>query len=639
MKRRKWMPPVAACLLLAWGAHPYFPGQIDDAYIVFAYAHRIVEYGEAAWNTGSRVEGYSSPVHLALMVLGVAAGVDASVFAKVVSFVAAIVTLLWLARPFFGESRAWLVFLTAAWQPFQHWSVAAMETSLATLIAVIGWPLLFAGVGAWSMGCIVLMAFSLARPEGVAWLLLGLAMRFRYSFSWGKPERTVLAALAILGVYHLIRVAYFGAVFPTPWLVKIVAIDGWNRGLRELASELLSAAPLLAIPVLFRTSIQPAVWIPVLLQGALLVRADGDWMGHARLLLPAAVASAAAAMATPSLRRPPWWTSALVLPFAAAALLWEPARTQTGSSGWRDVPSLRLWESVRASSTPPLFGEVAFLVGRIPSGAGVQMSDVGLPGNLHDIRVWDGAGLTDRPVAEVIAGGTPGMTETLRERYSVPETIWCLRYGVAPDGGDPADAWLEEMFPEVATTPDASGLFWRCREGGHPSRTTVLERWRLLLKRFPLQDEIRLRYARELLTEGQVDTALAVSREAVMVGERTDGWLAFAAADAQHVAGRGWPRYTNGTLQSASFPSTFWSDHLLHVDVDDPGRDGAIVLVTWAPPCGETRRFVVREESTLPVPECDSPGARSLVVEFANDDWRPPLDRNLFVTLEASREP
>ena len=94
-----------AFVVLAWGALPYLPGQIDDACIVLVYAHRVVEHGEVAWNTGVRVEGYFSPLHLLCMVLCCLAGLDLSVFARVLSFVAAITTIALLLRPRFGGGR------------------------------------------------------------------------------------------------------------------------------------------------------------------------------------------------------------------------------------------------------------------------------------------------------------------------------------------------------------------------------------------------------------------------------------------------------------------------------------------------------------------------------------------------------
>lgn len=627
-----------ACAVLAWGALPYLPGQIDDAYIVFAYAHRVVEHGEVAWNTGVRVEGYSSPLHLLCMVLGCLAGLDLSVFSRVLSFAAALATIALLLRPRFGVGRGWLAIFVAAWQPFAHWSVAGLETALAALLGLAGWSALFAGRRAWAAGCALLALFSLTRPEGAAWLGAGVLLRARYPRAFGRPEVTVVAILASLTVYHLARVTYFGALFPTPWLVKIVAIERFAAGGAEAGWELLSAAPVLALVLLLRRGIPAWVWFPVVLQAALLVRAGGDWMGNARFVLPGIVAAAGAAFAAGKARSVHRLAPAVLVPLAALAFAWEPAQMQGKGPTWRDTWFLRRpTVALRAPWSVPLLDEVVFLVQRVPVGAGVEMSDVGLPGNLEDIRIWDGAGLTDRVVAEIIAGTEGGMSDALRERFDDPDDIWCVRYGVADDGSDPADPWMKSIFSEVATTPDSRGLFWRCRPGGAVAGDVVIERWRRLLSRFPAQDGIRRHYAEALLASGDEVGAIETARGATWVAWDADGWLVFdAPPGSAYEPNRGWPMYANGTMQTATLSVEFWSSRAVFLDVDDPGDEGAKVDVRWEPPCDSAVTSLVRGPVTTALPQCNATTPRTLVVEFKNDQWRPDFDRNVFVTLVAT---
>lgn len=625
---------VGAAVVLAWGAAPYLPGQIDDAFIVFAYAQRVVEHGEIAWNTGERVEGYSSPLHLLLMVLGALAGLDLSVFARVLSFGAAVGIFGVLLGPRFGQGRAWAPLFLAAWQPLQLWSVGALETTLATLLACIGWPLAL-GVGStWATGCIVLGLFSLARPEGAAWLIVGLLLRARHPWTWGAPERRVLAMLVALAGYHAARVAYFGHVFPTPFLVKIIAIDAFSTGATELAWEALSAAPVLALVLLLRRAIPLMVWVPLLIQGGLLLRAGGDWMGHARFLLPGVIGSVAAALAIGAPRLVPRWVPAVLIPLAAVGFFWEPWQMQYSGPRWRDPAVLaRPDRSARTPWAVPLLDEVRFLIEQIPAGAGAMLSDVGLPGNLDDVRVWDGAGLTDRAVAEVIAGTDGGLTDTLQARYTDPTAIWCLRYGVDEGGQDPADAWMVALFPVVATQPDARGLFWRCREGQGPAPELVVARWSGLLQRFPRQDLLRWHTASALLDVGRTSDALAVARQATWIGQDAPGWVAFrpTSGDA-YVPGRGWPLNRNGEIQTHRLPESFWEAHSVLLDVDDPGQEGARTRLRWEPDCGAPVELSVSTRAVVTPPPCGA-SPRALVVEFLNDNWQPPLDRNLYATL------
>lgn len=628
----------AAIVWLVWGALPYLPGQIDDSFIVYAYAHHVVEHGEIAWNTGVRVEGYSSPLHLGLMVLGALAGLDLSVFARGVALAAAIGTLLLFVRR--GVDGAWAALFLAAWQPFQHWALSGLETSLAALVGAVGWSLVFGGRRAWAAGSVVLMAFSLTRPEGVAWLAAGLLLRARHPRGLGAPEGTVVGALALLLAYHFARVAYFGELFPTPWLVKIVAVDGVQGGWREAAFELVSAIPLVLIVIALRRGAVAWVWLPLAIQTALLIRAGGDWMGNGRFLLPGVVASVAGALVAGAPRRSARWAPLALLPFAALSFAWEPAQMQAAGPRWRDGWFLK--RPLAALQTPwsvPLLDEVAFLIDRIPVGAGVEISDVGLPGNLDDIRVWDAAGLTDRVVAEIIAAKEPQMSDALITRYADPTAIWCVRYGVGADGEDPGDDWMKALFPDVATTPDARGLFWRCRAGGEPAADVITGRWSRLHARFPVQDGIRWHYARALLAEGKVEEAASAARGATWVGSDADGWVAFDGGRDAYAPGRGWPIYGAGVRTTAALPESFWVTHELSLDVDDPGQDGALASVSWQPECGSAEVRTVLGRSRTPVPACDSTMNRRLVVQFLNDDAHPGFDRNLYVTLVPKASP
>lgn len=634
----RWGRPLAwmlAVVVLVWGALPYLPGQIDDAFIVFAYAHRVVEHGEIGWNTGERVEGYSSPLHLLTMILARIAGLDLSLFARILSFVSAVATLGLLCHPRFRTARGWLALAVAAWQPFHVWSVAGLETALATLIAVAGWPLIFGGRRNWAVGCGLLALFSLTRPEGAVWLAAGLFVRRGYVRAIGTPEAAVLGVLALLATYHIGRVAYFGALLPTPWLVKIVAIDKFSAGVTEAFSELLSATPLLVLTLLMRSRIPRWAWFPLALQTGLLVRAGGDWMGNGRLLLPGVIAAVAAGFVSGTDRTLPRWAPATILPFLMLTFVWEPAQMQSQGPKWRDTWLLR--RPVTALTTPwrvPLLDDVTFLVGRVPVGAGVMMSDVGLPGNLDDIRIWDGAGLTDRVVANIIAGEGGGMNDALTQRYADPDDIWCVRYGLRDDRSDPADPWMKSMFPEVATQPDARGLFWRCRTAETVSNPVATERWRRLVARFPIQDEIRRHYARAQLTAGDVSGAVRTVHAATWVSWDAEGWLAFAPpAGAFYTPGRGWPMYTNGQIQSATLPDTFWQGKNVFFDVDDPGPGGATGFVRWEPPCGAPTEITVRSPAKNGLPPCSTSNPRALVAAFVNDEWRADFDRNLYVTL------
>jgi hypothetical protein len=632
---QNWFLFFCSIILLILGSVSYLGAQLDDEYIVFAYAHRIVEYGEIAWNTGARVEGYSSALHLFLMVLGCWAKFDLTLFSRFVSFTAASCTLLFVLHRRFGPHRGLLTLMISAWQPFQRWSVSGLDTAIAVLVGAAAWSLMFAGRRSWSIGILLLAIFSLTRPEGSAWLLAGLILRVRYPRALGLPEGLSCISILSLLTYHWFRFHYFNEFFPTPWLVKIVAVDDFHRGVREACYEALSAAPILAACFLFRRQIPIGVWLPMLIQAALVVRANGDWMGHGRLMLPAVVASAAAAFASGSPRSFSASSLALISPLAFVSFMWESAPMQGAAARWRTPASVFHPEkAINIVWKVPLLDEVEFMIRRVPPGSGVQITDVGLPGNLDDIRVWDGAGLTDRVVAELLSSDDHSLNEVIKQRLEDPNKIWCLRYGVSPDGSDPADPWLISLFPETATKPDQNGLFWRCRAGGDVSFEVASARWRSLLARFPHADEIRLRFAQFQLDDGRADAALSTVQEVDWPGNQADGWLILRAPDnIPYTINRGWPMYRNGQMSSAVMPSDFWRQHFISFDVDSPGRDGAQVTIRWSPACGDAAKLMVKEATTLPLPPCDSVGPRSVTIDFENDVTENDFDRNIYVTL------
>ncbi|MDP2314205.1 MAG: hypothetical protein Q8P41_14980 [Pseudomonadota bacterium] len=620
--------------MLVWGSIPYLPVQIDDTYIVFAYAHGIVERGEVAWNTGARVEGYSSALHLLAMTIGAALGADLSVLSRLFSLSCALALLGVLLGPRFGPGRAWVALAIAGWQPFEHWAVAGLETALAAVLAVLAWPLVLGSRAQWAMGTLLCVLLSLTRPEAAAWLAVALVRRLTLPRTVGRPEVAVIGGLGVLLAYHAVRASYFDAFFPTPFLVKIVAVDRWWGGLDQLGRELASAAPLLALLVLWRRSIDKWALVPLAIQAGLLVRAGGDWMGHGRFLVPGVLATAAAALAHGAPRQPARAALAAIVSLAAISFFWEPSRQGGGEAALRDRWYLRHPSAVFQAPWPtPLLDEVGFLIEHVPRNAGAFISDVGLPGNLGDIRIWDAAGLTDRVVAELIATREPTLPPALQARYDDDDDVWCMRYGLGASDEESLEPWLQARLPEVfpSTTPH---LVWRCRTGGGPTASLIIERWKHLVDRFPAQEAIRWKYARALLTSGDSSSALEAASHVRWMDGSPAGWIAFGdGQDGSFSPGRGWALYANGKRLSVAAPYAFWRSHAVSLDVDDPGDEGAEVRVSWAEDCDTVVHLRVFQPMTVTPPVCDRPGLRRLIVEFLNDEARAGSDRNLYVSL------
>lgn len=615
--------------LLGWGALAYLPGQVDDSFIVFAYAHRMVEHGEIAWNTGDRVEGYSSPLHLLVMAVGVVAGLDLSLGARLFSIACTIGILYLSQRKWMGPDRMWFGILLAAWQPLQQWSTAGLETTFGCWLAVLAWPLVLGNRNEWSSGTLLTILFALTRPEGAAWLILALVRRFFLPWSIGKAEAKV--GLGVLGLfaYHLARISYFSAVFPTPFLVKLQGSHDWTAGLGEGARELVSASALL-MWVLFSRGFQSWAWMPLGVQALLLINAGGDWMGGARLLLPGLLAGLFATMQQERRNHPSGWVRGVVLLLGIGSFVIEPSRNLGQSAGVRDFFLLR--HPVLAFRTPwnlPLLEETAFLVEHVPMHAGALISDVGLPGNLEDVRIWDSGGLTDRLTAEILAGYHPeGLPEGWKKRYADDDDVWCIRYSVGDDGADTTPDWMNNLFPLLfPSTVHGRNLRWRCRPGGTPSPELIQQRWDALLARFPTQDWIRWHAARAYLVTGQTQTALEIARQATWIREPA-GWIIFDLDPARYQPDRGWGIYTNSSITSAEMPAHFWRNRKIVLDVEDPGVEGAQVEVEQ---CGLIQMVWVKARTLVSGPPCDNDDAWT--VRFMNDAAGPEVDRNVFVMI------
>src|SRR5262245_25291048 len=163
---------------------------IDDAWISFRYARNLLSGHGLVFNPGEPVEGYSNLLWVLLSALGLAAGLDPLLWARVMGFAAAAATALLLpgvARRLWAGSEPGAteperrrqsvrgaeaaMWLAAASGPLACWSLAGLETAMFGLLMVLAWraaldrQALAAGVFS------VLM--TLTRPEG-----LGLGVAF-----------------------------------------------------------------------------------------------------------------------------------------------------------------------------------------------------------------------------------------------------------------------------------------------------------------------------------------------------------------------------------------------------------------------------------------------------------------------------
>jgi hypothetical protein len=262
------------------------------------------------WNAGERVEGFSSPLWLGLLILGRLSGVPLPAWAGGlgVLFLALSLLLVWRVAARLsgaGLPAAAACAVAAALYPLQHWAASGLETTLfAALVTAAVWglvagqPLEGAGEAGMRPGraslpywwYLVAAALGLARPEGpvLAGLLvvLGGLAHGRAAWAW---QRVAVAGAPVLA-WLLFRRFYYGDWLPNPYYAKATGelVPRMVRGLLYafwgitawLAAVL---ATRLAGPF-DRRAVAALGFLAAPL--AMVIGAGGDWMWHGRLLAP-----------------------------------------------------------------------------------------------------------------------------------------------------------------------------------------------------------------------------------------------------------------------------------------------------------------------------------------------------------------
>jgi hypothetical protein len=382
-RRPRWSLVLAAVASLALGVAA--DGLVDDAYIQFRYATNLASGHGMVFNPGERIEGASGGVWIGVLALGPLIGVDAGVWARLLSLALTVAATLAasaaIGRIAGPRAGALAALLWASVPTTAMYAATGLETAgygfalwLAVLTAVCLRPRVpwLAGVGV-----------AVLRPEG---LVLGAA-----AAPWlgrlGRPGRSVLlGTLAGAAAMTLARLVYFGAPLPRSVTVKgFAAAAGPEMGLAYLGGALQEWWPLLlALPLLAgRWRILLPVLAPVGVWTVLVVTRGGDWMPGSRYLLPLLVLLVGVAAASPASR----WTR-----LAAPALaLWgcvllaplpDPTVRVAGSA-WRAMAEHRVqsrwWEALGTAlrrTVPPGTTLASGPSGALPYASGMPTLDM-----------------------------------------------------------------------------------------------------------------------------------------------------------------------------------------------------------------------------------------------------------------------
>ncbi len=373
---------------------------VDDAFITFRFAHNLADGHGLSWNIGEpSLEGYSNPLWVYLMALGIALGLDPQtlsywVGACALSGVAAL--LCWRGRSLF--ERAWIplasaVLILASGDVLTSY-LMGMETGLYGLLLTAACAL-HVGAGAprrslTAARVAVLCALSITRFEGFLAALTiasvaALVQRCRapadagepgaqgHGSGWGRKATLELPLLlAFVAASFAQRWLVFGELSPlptqakAPGLSRALTFDG--AGLWEVlypglvyvwgfaTLPVLLGALLVAIALVVTRTKPGPLWIPLAavgFTGTVVLANGGDWMDGHRLLTPILGPLFLAALLAIRTLADRYAASTRIAEVAlmifAAVVVWQPLSLPTESFSSRptvDKGYLHVWDVV-----------------------------------------------------------------------------------------------------------------------------------------------------------------------------------------------------------------------------------------------------------------------------------------------------
>ena len=364
----------------------------EDAFINLRIVDQILAGNGPVFNAGERVEAFTSPLWLAILVVikATVGHVVAVEWAMVVLNLALAGTAFWLAARTtrrLQPERAWSVpiglLVIAAVPVVWDFSTSGLEMPLVWLWLAGAWSALVGQAqghgpvgGRRRTGALLVLGLGpLVRPDlGLMSVILLGAFAWMARSTWRRGVADIAVAFAPALAYQVFRMGYYASLVPSTALAKdsgsLHVVQGWRYAL-DLSRPYHLWLPLVVVLILIgstllrrRGDVRIAVGAMVLAassHAAYMVVTGGDYM-HGRLLLPALFAlvlPAGGALTTratvaanrsvgavdpPSGRRSertqPAWAQAVAVVAVAVAVAWAVPCAR--SYRYRNTPSFEL---------------------------------------------------------------------------------------------------------------------------------------------------------------------------------------------------------------------------------------------------------------------------------------------------------
>lgn len=323
----------------------------DDAWITFRTVKRFWAGDGLTWNPGERVQAYTHPLWMLLML--VLAGVTKEFFftSIALSFVLTLGfagRLTWMLRDRPLLAAVVPVVLVAS-RAFVDFSVSGLENPLQSMLLLA----LIASVLAHREGLATLLVSALFLTRADSVLIAGplwLAMQWGRRPTWWA---VVLGALPAIS-WELFSYAYYGAWVPNTAIAKLNLEVGWGTllwsGLRYLGDSFTRDPVTLVVMVAALTfafrrgdRLARALALGAVLSVLYVIRIGGDFMSGRFLVAPFVASLGAAAMVLRTMTSAPRVERGLLVGLAAYAVLWPLAPLRTGThfgEGYREEVEL-----------------------------------------------------------------------------------------------------------------------------------------------------------------------------------------------------------------------------------------------------------------------------------------------------------